>query len=89
MAESDDETPTPREMGTWLRNEVWGLTKMLELRLKDATDLVTIYGSGRISAQDASKRLSKIFRPMGGLTNARVGTDARRNDRPRNPWHHR
>jgi hypothetical protein len=73
MAESDDTTLTPDEMRDWLRQEIRDLTKAFELRINDATDFVTSYALGEITATDASNRLSAYQHqwgdsPISGVT---------------------
>lgn len=47
---------TPDEMLDWLRREVIAVNKEAELRIRDATIIVTEYARGRISAEEADKR---------------------------------
>jgi hypothetical protein len=73
MEESDDTTLTPDEMRDWLRQEIRDLTKAFELRINDATDFVTSYALGEITASDASNRLSAYQHrwgdsPISGVT---------------------
>jgi hypothetical protein len=46
----------PEEMLDWLRDEVLAVSKAAELRLRDATIIVTEYAKGNISATEANKR---------------------------------
>jgi hypothetical protein len=59
MAESDDDSLTPRDMRQWLQQEVLGVMKAAELRVKDATDFVTAYAVGEITPEQAMERLDR------------------------------
>lgn len=60
MTESEsNDTISPGDMQLWLQNEVSGLKRATELRLKDATDFVTSYAQGRLTAEQAMKRLMR------------------------------
>lgn len=58
MANPDD-TFTPAEMRQWLQREVREVMKAAELRIKDATDFVTGYATGEISAKQAAERMTQ------------------------------
>ena len=71
MAKPDDDILTPQDMRDWLQQELRDLTKALELRVKDATDFVTAYAVGEITAEAAMSRLdeyqSRWFEPIPGV----------------------
>lgn len=48
---------TPQEMRAWLKDEVRDAAKAFELRVKDATELVTSYALGEISPERMNERL--------------------------------
>lgn len=54
---NNDDLPTVDDMQSWLRREIAELAKATELRLADATDFVTAYAAGRLTAQQAEDRL--------------------------------
>ena len=57
MAESDENTLTPSDLRNWLQGEVGDVMKAAELRIQDATQLVTAYVAGELTATQASDRL--------------------------------
>src|ERR1017187_2242772 len=59
MAKTDDDLYTPKEMRQWLEREVRDVMKAAELRIKDATDFVTAYAVGEISAKEAAERMAR------------------------------
>lgn len=70
---------SPQEMREWLSQEVKDATKALELRLKEATDFVTAYALGEISAAKAAESHWKYDQRWGeallGATAAKGATD--------------
>ena len=54
-----EDVQTPEDMRQWLQQELRDLTKATELRVKDATDFVTAYALGKITAEEAADRLSR------------------------------
>jgi hypothetical protein len=56
--EKDDDC-TVEDMTSWLHQETLELTKAMELRMKEATDFVSAFASGRITAQEAENRLQR------------------------------
>ncbi len=58
VMKSEGDNLTPEEMREWLRQELADLTKAMELRVQDATDFVTGYALGKLSPEQAMKRLS-------------------------------
>jgi hypothetical protein len=79
MAESDDTTLTPGEMCAWLAQEVGDLTRALELRMRDATDFVTAYTLGKITATEAMGRYRSYYsrwdEPIPGIASDKSMTD--------------
>jgi hypothetical protein len=57
MNEPDNGPLTPNEMRDWLAQEVRDLTKVLALRVRDATEFVTAYARGKITAEEATSRM--------------------------------
>jgi len=53
---SDHDAMTPSDMRNWLVQEIRDVLKGQELRIKDATEFVTAYCLGEISAEEASRR---------------------------------
>lgn len=56
MAEDESNTITPTEMAGWFKDEVRLVSKTSELQLKEASDFVTAYLTGKISAEAAMDR---------------------------------
>jgi hypothetical protein len=52
----DEEFLTPKDLQMWLKQEVADSTKALELRLQEATSLVTDYSQGKITPEEATRR---------------------------------
>jgi len=69
MSDSDshdkDETITPADLRQWLGREIAQVMKEAELRVKDATDFVTGYATGKISEKEASERMAQYDRRWG------------------------
>jgi hypothetical protein len=65
MAESNDIVFTREELRQWLQREVGHVMKVAELRVIDATDFVTAYATGKMSAKEASERMSRYDRRWG------------------------
>jgi len=47
------------EMQNWLRQELADLDRAVDLRTKEARDLVTTYAAGKISSREAQERFFK------------------------------
>jgi hypothetical protein len=62
-------------MRQWLQQEVRDVMKGAELRIKDATDFVTAYGVGAMSAEEASERLSRYTARWGDAIPGGITTD--------------
>jgi len=60
-----DDTISPPEMRRWLKEEIADLTKAMQLRVTEATALVTDYAAGKITPQEAKERLEKYDRRWG------------------------
>jgi hypothetical protein len=56
VSESDD-VLTPKDMKKWLGREVSNVMKQADLRVQEATDFVTAYALGEITAAEAAERL--------------------------------
>jgi hypothetical protein len=56
---------SPEEMQGWLKEEIRDSSKAHELRIKEATDFVSAYASGTISAEEAAERLLRYDRRWG------------------------
>jgi hypothetical protein len=70
------DTLSPEEMQGWLKEEIRDLAKAHELRIKEATDFVTAYASGKISPEEATERLLRYDRRWGeALYGATASTD--------------
>jgi hypothetical protein len=78
-AGDEEDRLSPQEMQKWLQQELADLAKAVELRTKEATEFVTAYRSGKISAQEAAERLWKYDRRWGeslsGTHTAKGATD--------------
>lgn len=48
--------PSPDDLLDWLRLEVMNVAKAAELRVNEATDIVTAYAKGKIKPQEATRR---------------------------------
>lgn len=48
--------PSPSDLLDWLKQEVMDVSKAAELRVNEATDLVTAYAKGKIEAKEATAR---------------------------------
>jgi hypothetical protein len=64
---------TAPEMQGWLKEEIRDIEKARELRIKEATDFVDAYASGKLSQAEAMERLFKYDRRWG---EALFGTSA-------------
>jgi hypothetical protein len=78
--ESDPEDVlTPAEVARWAQQEIVKTTKAFELRVKEATELVTRYADGHISAEEAKRRIVAFDRRWGealyGVTDGNVSND--------------
>ena len=56
---------SPADMRDWLRQEIKDSAKALELRVREATDLVTAYSAGEITAEEADERQSRYHHRWG------------------------
>jgi hypothetical protein len=65
MAESEKNIIALADMAGWLRDEVRLVTKTAELQLKEATDFVTAYLTGKISGEEAMTRAMAYDRRWG------------------------
>lgn len=72
---------SPDEMKGWLAQEIRDSAKAHELRVREATDFVTAYASGKIGAEEASARLLRYDRRWGealpGVTTTESLSDER------------
>jgi len=51
------DTISAKDMRQWLQEEVRRVMKVAELQVRDATDFVTAYSSGELSAEQAMGRM--------------------------------
>ena len=82
MTEPKNDTLTPEDMQQWLEQELRDLTKALELRVQDATELVTAYAVGKLTPREATARFLRYSARWGdailgvrvesGLTNDEI-----------------
>jgi hypothetical protein len=76
---ADSGYASPLEMQDWLLQEVKDSAKALDLRLREATDLVREYTTGKLSAQQAADALFRYQQRWGdalfGATAGREVTD--------------
>ena len=63
--DTDEEALTPKDLQNWLRQEVADSTKALELRLREATALVTDYSQGKITPEEAARKTHAFSRRWG------------------------
>ena len=67
------------EMLGWLKRETFAVSKEAELRIRDATSIVTDYASGQISQKEANDRRflysERWGQPLGGMYNPDRMTD--------------
>jgi len=79
MAKADT-TLTPTDLRQWLNQEVRDVMKAAELRIKDATDFVTLYATGEISPSEAMRRVEQYDNrwrePILGVTTEENMTNA-------------
>jgi hypothetical protein len=61
----DQNTLSASEMRSWLTQEVRDLAKALELRVQEASAIVTAYAAGEISAKEAGERHWKYHERWG------------------------
>src|ERR1700683_4740522 len=47
---------TPQELRSWLSQEIKDMTRAFDLRLREATDLVTAYSLGDLTPEQADER---------------------------------
>lgn len=52
----EQDYPSQGDLLDWLKLEVMDIAKAAELRLNEATGLVTAYAKGKITAEEATKR---------------------------------
>jgi hypothetical protein len=60
-SEVDTDEMTPAYMREWLESEVQEVMKAAHLRIKDATDFVTRFAAGELSAAEANERYRTYF----------------------------
>lgn len=53
------------DMRQWLHQEIKDSAKAMELRLKEATDLVTAYSAGELTAEQADELHSRYYHRWG------------------------
>lgn len=58
-------TMSVKDMQGWLREEIRDSAKAHELRVKDATELVTAYADGQLTTEEAMERLNQHDRRWG------------------------
>jgi len=82
---SKEKTPEPffsvDEMRSWLAEEVGNVLKECDLRVRDATDFATAYIAGKMTAEQAEKRLTRYEERWGGALSG-VFASSYRNDEP-------
>lgn len=61
----ESDFPSPREMEGWLQREISDAAKALELRVRDATQLVTAYSRGELSVQEAEEQSQRYSSRWG------------------------
>jgi hypothetical protein len=72
---------TPQDMQDWLYQEIRDCTKALDLRLRDATDFVAAYASGKLSAEETASRLFRYRERWGdALCGATAGDNSKDDD---------
>jgi hypothetical protein len=62
---ADEDPLTPADMLHWLKDEASLVAKAAEMRIREATDLVTAYATGEITAAEANKRFYGYSRRWG------------------------
>jgi hypothetical protein len=71
---------SPADLQIWLRQEIADSTKALELRLREAAQLVTDYAQGKITPEEATKRAQAFDARWGealpGTSTSATTTDA-------------
>lgn len=65
MDSTDKDHLKPEDLKRWLRQEVRDLTRVMEVRIVEATDFVAAYASGEITADEAMNRLSRYASRWG------------------------
>jgi hypothetical protein len=76
-SKQDKDFMSPEELKRWLEEEIRDSAKAHELRVKDATEFVTAYASGRISPEQAEEHLRRYDRRWGeALYGATVGKNS-------------
>jgi hypothetical protein len=50
---------TPEEMKAWLHHHIEDLSKAMELQMHDAIDFVTAYALGKLTPEEADRRLDR------------------------------
>jgi hypothetical protein len=73
MAELESEDLTPEDMRQWLQQEIRDLSKAVELRMQEATDLVAKYASGKLTREEAMEKWMRYHyrwgeSPIPGVT---------------------
>jgi hypothetical protein len=65
---ANDEPLSSDDARQWLGREIAHVMKEAELRVKDATDFVTAYATGKISEREVSERMDQYDRRWGEAT---------------------
>ncbi len=79
MTGSEEAVLTTVEMRQWLQREVREVLKATELRVKDATEIVTAYAVGDLTPQAAMERFDQYNKrwnePIPGIVTSEGMTD--------------
>jgi hypothetical protein len=65
MAESNESEFSKEEVGKWLQQELRNVTKGMQLRLAEATDLTTAYTLGEITEGEVEQRMNHYYERWG------------------------
>jgi hypothetical protein len=63
--QEESDFPSAQEMEGWLQREIADVKRAAELRIKDATAVVTAYSKGDISQQEAEEQSHQYSRRWG------------------------
>jgi len=63
--DSDDDYLSANDMRSWLRQELRDIAKASELRTREATEFVTAYALGEMTAKEADDRHTQYHRRWG------------------------
>jgi hypothetical protein len=63
--DTDEEYPSPQDMRLWAQQEIKDVTKAVELRIRELTDLVTNYSAGEITPKEADERKDRYEHRWG------------------------